>query len=81
MFPMLAKFGKSATTQMLPTMGLMRGGKGGRDRTPAGMEKLVKLMGVIGTVGLWQHNSFVVVEHSKVRKKAWPPYENKMATY
>ena len=52
-FPTLAKFGESDATRTLPPMGLLSGGKGGRAGTPGGMEKLLRLMGVIGTAGLW----------------------------
>ncbi len=53
---MLAKFGESAAAVPLATIVLLRVGKGGRAGTPVGMVKLFRLMGVIGTVGLWRHN-------------------------
>ncbi len=54
----VAKFGESAATVPLTWMLPIRGRRGGRSAATGGIEKLFRLMGVIGPWGLWRHNDF-----------------------
>ena len=66
----VAKFGKSAATGMLTWMFPMRGRRGGRSVATGGIEKLLRLMEVIRTVGLWQHKEvFLLLAHIMLVKK------------
>ena len=56
-FLTLAEFGESACARTLPTIVLTMGGRGGRLLASGGGEKLLQLMVVIGTLGLWGHNN------------------------
>ena len=65
----VAKFGESAATRTLTWMLPMRGRRGGRSAVTRGIEKLLRPMGVIGTVGLWRHNDvFLLLAHMSVKK-------------
>ena len=45
------------------------GTQGGRSVVTGGIEKLLRPMGVIGTVGLWRHNDvFLLLAHLSVKK-------------